>query len=461
VTVDQDNGSILTFTPLHCPNPPKDDISLEFIVSQQCIQWNNEDARIIIEFHTSKVEVDGDGYIHNVRNPMAVLPKDFVIKCLYQSDDSIDYEIRIIKNPKMFDFVCSQAEMSPTFEIQDFWAPVDHLYILVDSGRIPLVNPATGRPTFSVKYNDNSMSVTYLNMYSAYEHLEIHYVPYPMRSVYVQRRIPSNGFIDLGGKINKPLNKKYFEFWVNGRLMTDEVTIISPTKLFLHGLKSLRNFEIIEINRDPNEYFSDNFLTYNTSDDGRLYPMWNLTTYLDAALEGNLEGDNYSSEEQEYLLTPVWKQVDREHPEFKNYPPNVDIEEDILLRANTSSLDSTEGVPYQFAVIDPPTLEGTALNNRNLKFSDFGFVPFTNDQILNMINEEWAEEIANGEIPAQSVVSDDEWYGIITKLYDEYGMRVHTLDESAYHISDVNTLRINNTNRVGRIVKNNPDYNLD
>jgi len=454
-------GHMLTFTPLHCPNPPKEDISIEFDIYQHDCQTEYQCGKVVIEFQTQKVEVWGDGYQHNVSNPMAPVPREFKIICQYDLDEPTEYEVIVNKTSQKWTFVEDSYKVFPTFHLPDVNIQHDRLYIMTDKGRFPLVNPSTYKPSMNVVQGEHGTDVTFLNLYNKNEHLEIHAVPYSMKSVYVQRRVPSHGFIDLKGKINKPLNKKYFEFWMNGRLLFDEVTIISPTKIFLHGLKSLRNFEIIEIDRDPNEYFSDNFLTVEKNEYGRPYRVWDFTTYLDDALEGNLEGDNYTPEEQEYLLTPVWKQVEREHPEFKNFPPNQDLEADILLRIDDYTEFKDVDVPgYQFTVINVPTIEGVPITGRTLRFSQFGFLPITESMIIDMLNQEWAAEIAAGQIPDHSIVSEDEWYGISVRMYNEYGDLVHSLEEAAYYIFDDDLLRINTNTNISRIVQKTIEYDL-
>ena len=456
------DGSILTFTPLHCPNLPEDDMTLEFKLYQHSTQNTSEAATVIIEFKTQEVEVYGDGYLHNVMNPMAPLPEEFQIICQYNLDEPTEYEISIDKSPHTWVFVEPEWIVFPTFHLDGSSIPADRIYIMTDKGRFPLVNPATGKPSMYVYQTDTGTDVKFLNIYNKYEHFEIHATPYPMRSVYTQRRVPSSGYIDLEGKLNKPLNKKYFEFWMNGRLLDDEVTIITPTKLFLHGLKSLRNFEIIEINRDQVEYFSDNFLTAAEPEYGRPYPVWDYNTYLDDALAGTLEGDNYTTDEQANLLAPVWHQVDRANPEYRNYPPNQDTEEDILLRVDDYvDMSQADAMPYQFAVVNVPSIEGVPITGRTLGFDDFGFIPMSNGMIVDMLNDEWKEEIESGELNIHTVVSDDEWYGVAARLYDEFGILVHTLDESAYYVTENNMLRITESSRLSRIVKNNVIYDLD
>ncbi len=459
-----ENGHLLTFSPLYCPNPPSSDLTIEFEIYQSDNQSETQAGVVLIEFHTDKIEVCGDGYIHNVQNPYAPVPDEFKVIVKYNIDFTCEYDIIISKISGKWSFVKPESQITPTFHIPDRNVSQDRIYALTSNGRLPLVNPSTGKPMIYVNEVGDGTDVQLMSIYKAYETIDVHEVPYPMRSVYIQRRIPQSGFIDLKGKLNKPLNRKYFEFWVNGKLLDDEVTIISPTKLFLHGLRSLKNFEIIEINRDPNEFFSDSFITVEQDTVGRPFQGWDFETYLDAALEGELEGDNYTPEEQEYLLTPVWKQVDPDDPEYKNYPPNVDIESDILTRVNIEE-DDISGVinpNFQFMINDGPTLESHQMFGPTLDFSDFGFIPITDEMLIGMMNEEWSNEIENNPyFPEHSIMSDDEWYGMATRLYDEYGIRVHNLNEAAYNITDTSILKINLSSGLTRIVRNDVTYDLN
>lgn len=464
VTADMNNnGRITSFIADHCPNPPKTNVSLEFQVYQHSNQFNVQMAIVVVEFQTERIEVFGDGYIHNVTNRMAPVPDEFKVIAQYNLDGPGEYDIIVSNRPRKWSFRNPAWMISPTFHLEGCNVQQNHLYILTSAGRFPLVNPSTGRPTISVAETGYGTDVTFLNMYKRYEKIDICSTPYPMRSVYVQRRIPSTGYIDLAGKINKPLNKKYFEFWVNGKLLSDEVTIITPTKLFLHGLTSLKNLEIIEVNRDPNEYFSDAFLETTESEMGEPSNVWNYRTYLDDALEGTLDGDNYTTDEQEYLLTPVWKQVERDHPEYKNYPQNVDIDDDILVRT-TSGDDPLEDISepnFQFMIVDAPTIEGFPLSTQSIKFEHFGFSPIDENMIVDLLNEEWADEIARDHyFPEHSVMTDDEWYGMTTRLYDKFGILVHNLNEAAYKVVDDSLLRINKENKLSRIINNPITYDL-
>lgn len=460
ITTEVNTGHILTFTPIHVVHAPQQDIALEFALYQNGTRSTTDAAKVMIEFQTIRSEVASDGWIHNVENRLAPVPGKFKIVCKYDIAEPMEMEIIIAKTPRTWTFIEPSWIMSPTFHL-DQQVPNDRLYIMTDKGRFPLVNPSTGKPSMRITETVDGTDVTFLNLYRRYEAMQIHSTPYPMRSVYVKRRVPEHGYIDLTGKLNKPLSKKYFEFWMNGRLLHDEVTIISPTKLILHGLKSLRNFEIIEVNRDANEYFSDDFLSTSETD-LRPSPTWNYETYLDGALTGTLPGDNYTTDEQEALLTPVWTQVAKDHPEFKNYPPNMDTEDDILSRVEEEDypLEDLEMPSYQYMIIDVPTLEGVPLSDRNMRFEHFGFVPISNEKLSDMMNDEWADEIANGQVPSHNAISDDEWYGLTTRLYDEYGVQVHNLNDSVYKVVDTNLLRINADSKANRIIRRNIEYDL-
>ncbi len=461
VTADfKNDGHLLTIKPIHFYNAPSEDISLEFKIYQVATLSDIQEALAIIEFQTEEVEVEGDGYIHNVINPLAPLSNEVLVIPQYEINGDIEYELSISKSAKSWTFIREKSEVFPTFHI-DYRVPADRIYIVTSNGRMPLVNPSTGKPSMNISYTDDGTDVMFLNLYEMYDRFEVHTTPYPMRSVYTQRRVPKNGYIDLKGRINKPLNKKYFEFWMNGRLLSDEVTIISPTKIFLHGLKSLRNFEIIEINRDPNEYFSDIFLDVTTNTYGTPYPIWNFETYLDAALTGKLEGDNYTLKEQEALLSPVWKQVDRDDSAYKDYPINQDLENDILTRVDEyQDISGLSAVPYQFSITDLPTIEGVTITGRSLTWQQFGFIPMTEQMIVEMLNEEWKDEIDSGTAGTHEIVSDADWYGLAVRLYDEYGVLVHTLNEAVYKIVDDALLKINTETKVGRITRTEVEYDL-
>jgi hypothetical protein len=475
-------GKIIKVNIDHFINPPKyssldnvmgdgDSTTITFNIYQGNMSSIADAASITVTFTTKQIteesgsdRIHRDGYIHNVKNPLAPLPKEFRI--IYKGSLPSDMEMSVIidKNYREWSFVKDTSVMFPVFRIDGEWLKSDRIYITTRNGRLPLVNPSTGRPSFIVTTDSTGTNIKILAPYAKYERITVHYVPYPMRSVYTRKTINENGFIDVYGKLNKPLNKKYFEFWMNGRLLTDEVSIISPTKLFLHGLKSLRNFEIVEINRDPNEYFSDIFIDNIKNDNNVIIPIWNFKTYLDDALSGTLDGDNYTVDEQRAMLAPIWEQVSESDERYADYPANNDNEADIMLYVNEFDpdyIDIDASTTYQYIVTDLPTIDGVEISSMTLTSEQIGFVPITGADIIDLINEEWAEEIQNGEIPTPTSIKNTEWYGIGVIMYDEYGNVTTIPDQAAYMVMDEKLVYIEQDISLSKIIPLTYDFNYE
>ncbi len=65
--------------------------------------------------------------------------------------------------------------------------------------------------------------------------------------IYYQPQISPKGYIDVEGKIEKPLDQKWYDFYLNGHKLTkDNIDIITPTKMIVKGINSTRNFCIYE-----------------------------------------------------------------------------------------------------------------------------------------------------------------------------------------------------------------------
>ena len=475
-------GSITSVNIDHFINPPEyvnidnvnaggESTSLTFNIYQEAVTSITSSAVITVIFTTKRIDklssfpqIHTDGYIHNVTNPLAPIPREFRIIYKGNVPDEMNMEVIIDKNYKEWSFINEDSVMFPEIKIEGEWLVADRIYIGTINGRLPLINPSTQRPSFAVKHDRDGTIIKIFISYNSNERITIHYLPYPMRSVYTAKRIDADGYIDLSGKLNKPLNKKYFEFWMNGRLLTDEVSIITPTKLFLHGLRSLRNFEIVEINRDPNEYFSDVFIDKTENSNGVITPVWNFRTYLDDALEGTLDGDNYSLDEQRTMLYPVWEQVSEDDENYKDYPENEDAETDIMLYVDEfESTYPNVDLPtsYQYIVSDIPTIGGTEISSDTITFEQIGFIPMTEDDIMDLIREEWAEEIASGEIPTPTLIKETIWYGIGVVMYDKYGNVTNIPENVAYMVMDDRLVYIDEEISSSKIIPLSIEYDLE
>lgn len=111
---------------------------------------------------------------------------------------------------------------------------------------------------YEVKWGNKLQSINKLYVYqmkSPGDVYTIECLPYKSKEVVYMKQIPENGFIDLNGKIDKPLDLKWYDMFINGnKLNRDQIEILSPTKMIIHGVNSNMNLSIFELDRD-NEYF--------------------------------------------------------------------------------------------------------------------------------------------------------------------------------------------------------------
>lgn len=111
---------------------------------------------------------------------------------------------------------------------------------------------------YEVKWGDKLQDTNRLYLYqmkSPGDVYTIECLPYKFKEVLFMREVPENGFVDLSGKIDKPIDLKWYDIFVNGnKLNKDQIEIISPTKIFLKNVNSNMNLSVFELDRDK-EYF--------------------------------------------------------------------------------------------------------------------------------------------------------------------------------------------------------------
>lgn len=176
--------------------------------------------------------------------------------------------------------------------------------------------------------------------------------PYPINPIISMRQIPSEGVIDFNHPylrkiwIRSALDSDRYELLVNGRLLThgDQYYIISPTKIIMHGLTSLHNLELQEINREPSKEL--------------FRPNQPIHSILDTILEGKLVDGTYdqefnNDEKAMFIQEGVWPQVSIEDDLYPMFPVNVDMDPDI----RDGSSDDTD---YLY-MTDLPYIEGAPL----------------------------------------------------------------------------------------------------
>jgi len=214
-------------------------------------------------------------------------------------------------------------------------------------------------------------------------------VPYIGICRYSIQSIPKDGFINLTGLIPTPLNRERYEFWVNGRFLRDEVIILSPTTLILRNLKSLRNFEVIELVDDFDQPNSKNKL------------MRKGTTYTD--LEGNVWSDYrlaLLSNSKIYKQDLQFMFNVNQHQKIHDYVPREMVHSPNNQNVEDNILDSIEFKPEDLNDFNNyhniPDLNGVPLGH--IYLSTIGIHDIPNRKILDLYDTHWKKEILTNPI---------------------------------------------------------------
>ena len=202
---------------------------------------------------------------------------------------------------------------------------------------------------------------------------------------YSTKRIPCDGLLDFTGYIPTPLSRDRYEFWVNGRCLTDKnVSIISPTSIQLHDLVSLHNFELIELVDDIDE-------TNPVFKTGSVYMDLNGQTFSSYTLM-MLSNTNIRYQSIKYRFyfntkSPLDMYTKNKIPN----PNNQDIEPDIL---SYLSLPTTVTSYNQLCNI--PTINGVSIYHPTS--IDLGLLEIKHDKILSVYDKTWAYEITTNPL---------------------------------------------------------------
>ena len=250
---------------------------------------------------------------------------------------------------------------------------------------------------------------------------------------YSTQLIPEDGLIDLTGYVATPLSRDRYEFWINGRCIVNmqDLIILSPTSIQLCNMKSLRNFEVIELVDDVD---SDSELLNK----GTLYVDINgnsYSTYKLAMLS------NTRINRQDIMFTFNANNHKNIHDYTKNIisnPNNRDIEEDIL---NTITFD--ENVNDYNKLFNIPSINGITIFHP--KLNNLGISEIPADKIIELFDKVWKLESMTNPIFAMThrpIISETDEIGltlIVKQIDDEHwnGLSVDTRGMFVVHIKGI------------------------
>lgn len=203
---------------------------------------------------------------------------------------------------------------------------------------------------------------------------------------YISQHIPSDGIIDLTGKIPTPLSRDRYEIWVNGRYVNDtnHLTILSPTTFQLRNMISLKNLEVIELVDDLHDtVFTPSGPIY-IDITGKVY-----TSYLDMIKHrANIMEESI----QYYFEQNNHSEMDEYVPEPNRNPNNKDYEADIL-----SYIIFDDTISSYNELHNIPRINGNDVYH--MTSASIGFMELPNQKILEMFDQVWKREALEGIVP--------------------------------------------------------------
>ena len=213
---------------------------------------------------------------------------------------------------------------------------------------------------------------------------DIHVVKSPYIGIcrYSLMNIPENGLIDMTGYLPTPLTRKRYEFWVNGRFVSNpkDLIILSPTSIQLCNMKSLRNFECIEL-------VDDVIMDTDIMHQGSVYIDINGNTYSNYKL-ALLSNSKINKQNLMFIFNA------NNHTPMNDYtksivdnPNNRNSEADIL---STITFDDSSTDYNRLSNI--PSINGTSLFHP--KLSNLGMSELDNMKIIKAFDKVWKHEAA-------------------------------------------------------------------
>ena len=191
--------------------------------------------------------------------------------------------------------------------------------------------------------------------------------------------IPADGIFDVTGYIPTPLSRDRYEFWVNGRqIRNEDIVILSPTTFQLRNLRSLKNFELIELVDDINDNELMKQGTVYMDLDGKTYGSYRLAS---------LSGKAMIDQNIRYLFnTSNHSKLDTYTRSIDNNPNNVDIEEDIM----SQLIMDDAGLDMYSELDNKPTLNGVTVYN--MSSTDLGLKEIPINDFIEKYDEVWKKE---------------------------------------------------------------------
>ena len=265
-------------------------------------------------------------------------------------------------------------------------------------------------PISDTRRSDPNRRFTYNSKSSEHRFSTTVKTSYPMVCRYSLANIPQDGLIDVTGYIPTPLSRERYEFWVNGRQLigNTNIVILSPTSFQLINLKSLRNFELIELVDDYDDSILSNKGPVFIDTSGNVY------SNFEQAMSSNKDVLNQSIRYRFNAFPNHTKLQDYTMGIIKN-TNNVDQEPDIMSYWSDVGLSSKEAVDYNERY-NIPTINGIQIYHPTT--DDLGIHEVHPEDVLQVLDNTWKKEILTD--PLFPMTHRDD-----TMIIDQEYLRLH------------------------------------
>lgn len=262
---------------------------------------------------------------------------------------------------------------------------------------------------------------------------------------YATQKIPSDGVVDLTGLIPTPLSRDRYEFWVNGRYVSDpsQIIILSPTSFQLRNMTSLKNLDVVELVDDISINAINRIGNAYVDFDGNIY-----TSYLDvlkhrADIVDQSIGFIFNQSQKTPLDTYLYDDI--------RVANNHDYETDIM-----SYIQSPEITSYN-QLHNIPTINSVSLFN--LTSTNLGLQEIKNEQLLKAYDKTWKLEGLNGITPFKHLSAYIDTIGKnqilhVQKVEDGYEIYTTGLSDECFtlYISTSKTGKIDEITKTKQII---------
>lgn len=261
-------------------------------------------------------------------------------------------------------------------------SPYRFYYNDIDHVRYPLSDIRTGKV-------DKRLVINELSDYTALDQkeLKVAHMTYMGIPRYSASRIPEDGVFDVTGYIPTPLSRDRYEWWVNGRCISDDnIIILSPTSFQLKNLQSLKNFELVELVEDKNNSEIIREGNVYTDIHGNTYGSYKLAL---------LSGNAMINQDIKYVFnTSNHKSIHDYTKGITGDPKNIDIEDDIFDTIDTTP-ETTDKVKYN-EMYNLPSINGVTVYN--MKSGNFGINEISLDELSIILDKVWKKEIMTNSL---------------------------------------------------------------